>query len=173
VKFTIKIGDEQREVKARRRDDRLYFSFGDKEYSAQLVHEDGPYFVLEVEEPREDGTVRRRRIRAASHAFGRKRQLWVNGSSLEFERVEEQTHSTSREEMGDSLASSIPAVAREILVATGDRVAAGDRLILLESMKMIIPIVAPHSGTVTAINCEEGQSIQPGVALVNLSSDQA
>ena len=45
---------------------------------------------------------------------------------------------------------------------------AGDRLILLESMKMIIPIVAPADGVVQAIHCVAGDSVAPGVPLIIL-----
>ncbi|MCZ7668641.1 MAG: acetyl-CoA carboxylase biotin carboxyl carrier protein subunit [Chloroflexi bacterium] len=62
----------------------------------------------------------------------------------------------------------MPAVVSEILVKTGDEVAEGDRLILLESMKMVIPIVAPHSGVVTQINCVAGESVPAGVPLLAL-----
>jgi urea carboxylase len=54
------------------------------------------------------------------------------------------------------------------LVAVGDQVRAGDKLVLLESMKMILPIQAPYDGAVTAINCAPGEAVQPGVPLITL-----
>ena len=54
------------------------------------------------------------------------------------------------------------------LVKTGQEVKIGDKLILLESMKMILPIQAPHAGIVTGINCVPGQAVQPGVPLVEI-----
>ena len=67
-----------------------------------------------------------------------------------------------------TLSASIPAVVSEILVKAGQEVKIGDKLILLESMKMILPIQAPWAGTVTAINCVPGQAVQPGVQLVEI-----
>jgi biotin carboxyl carrier protein len=50
----------------------------------------------------------------------------------------------------------------KIEVAIGDRVAADDPLIILESMKMEIPLVAPRAGTVKQILVSEGEQIGEG-----------
>ena len=55
----------------------------------------------------------------------------------------------------------------KIEVAVGDRVAADDPLIVLESMKMEIPLLAPTAGTVLEILVAEGEAIAEGdVAVV-------
>ena len=56
-------------------------------------------------------------------------------------------------------------------VAAGARVAAGDRLIVLETMKMETPVVAPHAGTVVAICCAPGNLVRAGQTLVGLQPD--
>jgi len=50
----------------------------------------------------------------------------------------------------------------KVLVAVGAQVAEGDTLVILESMKMEIPVVAPQAGTVTAVNVVEGGVVQEG-----------
>jgi acetyl-CoA carboxylase biotin carboxyl carrier protein len=50
----------------------------------------------------------------------------------------------------------------KVLVAPGAEVAEGDTLVILESMKMEIPVVAPQGGTVTAVNVVEGGVVQEG-----------
>jgi acetyl-CoA carboxylase biotin carboxyl carrier protein len=50
----------------------------------------------------------------------------------------------------------------KIEVAVGDRVAADDPLIILESMKMEIPLVAPRAGTVKQILVSEGEQVAEG-----------
>jgi biotin carboxyl carrier protein len=67
-----------------------------------------------------------------------------------------------------SLSASIPAVVSELLVQVGDRVETGDKLILLESMKMILPVQAPFEGIVSAINCSVGEAVQPGIQLIEI-----
>jgi len=55
----------------------------------------------------------------------------------------------------------------KIEVAIGDRVEADDPLIVLESMKMEIPLLAPRGGTVIEILVAEGEAIGEGdVAIV-------
>jgi urea carboxylase len=44
----------------------------------------------------------------------------------------------------------------------------GQKLILLESMKMILPIVAPCDGRIVAIHCQPGRAVQTGVQLVEI-----
>ena len=50
----------------------------------------------------------------------------------------------------------------KVLVTPGTAVAEGDTLVILESMKMEIPVVAPQGGTVTSVNVVEGGVVQEG-----------
>jgi acetyl-CoA carboxylase biotin carboxyl carrier protein len=50
----------------------------------------------------------------------------------------------------------------------GEAVAAGDVLVILESMKMEMPVEAPQNGVVHEVKCAEGQSVQEGDTLVVL-----
>ncbi len=56
----------------------------------------------------------------------------------------------------------------ELLVAVGDSVEAEDELLILESMKMEIPIEAPTAGTIVSIAVEEGQPVQEDDTLLTL-----
>jgi biotin carboxyl carrier protein len=57
-----------------------------------------------------------------------------------------------------------------VLVQPGARVAKGDVLVMLEAMKMELPVKAPRDGVVRAIRCQPGELVQPGVDLVELAS---
>ena len=50
----------------------------------------------------------------------------------------------------------------------GQSVDEGDTLVILESMKMEMPVEAEDDGTVKEIKCEEGQSVSEGETLVVL-----
>jgi acetyl-CoA carboxylase biotin carboxyl carrier protein len=50
----------------------------------------------------------------------------------------------------------------------GDRVAEGDTVVVLESMKMEMPVEAEDGGVVREILCEEGQAVNQGDTLVVL-----
>jgi acetyl-CoA carboxylase biotin carboxyl carrier protein len=56
----------------------------------------------------------------------------------------------------------------KIEVNPGDEVDEGDTVVILESMKMEMPVEAEDPGTVKEIRVEEGQSVQEGDVLVVL-----
>ena len=56
----------------------------------------------------------------------------------------------------------------KIEVAVGAAVSDGDTVVILESMKMEIPVESEEDGVVKEIRCEEGQSVSEGDVLVVL-----
>ncbi|HEY1520112.1 MAG TPA: biotin/lipoyl-binding carrier protein [Solirubrobacteraceae bacterium] len=56
----------------------------------------------------------------------------------------------------------------KVEVAVGDSVEEGDTVVILESMKMEMPVEAEDPGVVKEIRCEEGQSVSEGDTLVVL-----
>jgi biotin carboxyl carrier protein len=166
AKIQVDLNGETAELEVLRQGDHLRVTRDGQTTELRILQADGNTFVLEVERP--DGS--RQCIRAAAHMDGDKRQLWVNGRSFTYERLRQRPAGSSTSD--GSLAASIPAVVSEILVAVGDQVQTGDKLILLESMKMVIPIQAPYDGTVTAVNCQAGQSVPAGIPLVELEKNE-
>lgn len=155
MKIKIKLNSEEYELNVTKRGDVV------------RVERDGEEVEVTVREMGEGGTVLEhngRLLRIAGHKEGSKRQVWVNGRQVGYERVQKQAGGSAA--VAGSLSASIPAVVSEVLVSVGDEVKAGEKLILLESMKMVIPIQAPADGVVQAVHCEAGESVQPGVALV-------
>jgi biotin carboxyl carrier protein len=65
-----------------------------------------------------------------------------------------------------SLAAPMPATVVRIQAAAGAAVKRGQTLVVLEAMKMELPVHAPADGTVVAIKCREGELVQPGEPLV-------
>ncbi len=62
----------------------------------------------------------------------------------------------------------ITGIVWRIEVAVGDAVDEGDTVVILESMKMEMPVEAEDPGVVTDILCEQGQSVSEGDTLVVL-----
>jgi acetyl-CoA carboxylase biotin carboxyl carrier protein len=56
----------------------------------------------------------------------------------------------------------------KVEVQVGDTVEEGDTVVILESMKMEMPVEAEDEGTVAEIRCEEGQAVSEGDTLVVL-----
>ena len=63
--------------------------------------------------------------------------------------------------MADVVAEMVANVWR-VLVAAGDAVGEGDPLVILESMKMEIPVASPVAGTVQELRVQEGGVVQEG-----------
>lgn len=68
----------------------------------------------------------------------------------------------------ETLSAPMPATVMRVLVEPGQRVARGDTLLLLEAMKMELPVRAARDGVVRNVRCAAGELVQPGVALVDL-----
>ena len=64
--------------------------------------------------------------------------------------------------MPEDVKAHITGVVFQITSKPGDSVAAGDPVIVLESMKMEIPVEAPRAGAVKEIRVREGQTVQEG-----------
>jgi acetyl-CoA carboxylase biotin carboxyl carrier protein len=56
----------------------------------------------------------------------------------------------------------------KIETKVGEQVKTGDVLVILESMKMEMPVEAPEDGKVTEIRCKESQPVNEGDVLVVL-----
>lgn len=96
--------------------------------------------------------------------------IWIGieGYALEFQidRTTGRVPSAARDL--DALTPPMSATVVRIQVRVGDHVEAGDTLVVLEAMKMELPIRAPRASTVRAIHCAEGQLVQQGAMLVEL-----
>ena len=56
----------------------------------------------------------------------------------------------------------------KVEVAVGDTIDEGDTVVILESMKMEMPVEAEDEGIVKEIRCQEGQAVKEGDTLVVL-----
>ena len=65
--------------------------------------------------------------------------------------------------------ASVPGKVLKIVASAGQAVKAGDSIIILESMKMEIPVVAPQDGTVASIDTSEGASVENGDTLATMN----
>jgi acetyl-CoA/propionyl-CoA/long-chain acyl-CoA carboxylase, biotin carboxylase, biotin carboxyl carrier protein len=70
---------------------------------------------------------------------------------------------------GDELASPMQGTLTKIVAAEGDRVSAGDTIVVLEAMKMEQPLVAHKDGTVTGLAVTVGQTVPAGEVICRLT----
>ena len=65
--------------------------------------------------------------------------------------------------------ASVPGKVFKIEANTGATVKAGDPIVILEAMKMEIPVVAPEDGTVAGINVAVGDAVESGDVLATMN----
>jgi 3-methylcrotonyl-CoA carboxylase alpha subunit len=92
---------------------------------------------------------------------------WVFHDGVAYE-ISDQTPARKRAGAHESLTAPMPATVIEVKVAPGAVVKSGDILLLLEAMKMELPVRAPSDGRVSAVNCRAGDLVQPGASLIEL-----
>ena len=64
--------------------------------------------------------------------------------------------------MAQEIVAEMVANVWKVVAAPGDALAAGDTIVILESMKMEIPVVAEHAGTLADLRVAEGEVVQEG-----------
>ena len=67
-----------------------------------------------------------------------------------------------------SLTAPMPATIVSVLVTAGQAVKTGDTLVIVEAMKMELPVRAPSDASVKAVRCREGDIVQADQTLVEL-----
>ena len=67
---------------------------------------------------------------------------------------------------GNSVKAPMPGSILRVYVKPGDKVKAGDKLVVLEAMKMENEITAPEDGTVVSVPVSAGSSVAAGAVLV-------
>ena len=71
--------------------------------------------------------------------------------------------------MATNIEAHITGTVWKIEVKAGDQVAQGQVCVILESMKMEMPVEAPRAGQVDKVHVVEGQAVDEGAVLVTLS----
>ena len=65
--------------------------------------------------------------------------------------------------------ASVPGKVLKVEASVGQAVKSGDSIVILEAMKMEIPVVAPEDGTVASINVAVGDAVESGAVLATMN----
>jgi len=106
--------------------------------------------------------------RAWTVARGDSRWVFLDGEVFQFD-VQPRGGRRSSTQQG-SLAAPMPATVLRVLATPGQAVKRGDTLIVLEAMKMELPVRASADGVIKSVQCREGQLVQPGMPLVEMEA---
>ena len=106
-------------------------------------------------------------VRAWVAAAGDARWVYLDGRV--FEMDVETAGRPRRTAIGHgSLSAPMPATVVRVDVSAGAKVHRGDTLVILEAMKMELPIRAASDGTVASVSCRPGDLVQPGMPLIEI-----
>ncbi|MGF6114080.1 urea carboxylase [Pseudomonas frederiksbergensis] len=107
-------------------------------------------------------------------AFNAERERWIASGQAHFDSEELIPQATEDAPLAagqQSVDSHIAGNLWQVQVEVGSRVAAGDTLVILESMKMEIPLLAPMAGVVRQILVQPGSAVRAGQRVVVLDLD--
>ena len=138
------------------------------ETTADGVRVDGSVVTVE---PQPNGVIRvddgRTRLAWAAIA-GDLRWVFLDGEVFVFETGRATAARRRATVAHGSLTAPMPATVRQVVASAGTQVKQGDVLIVLEAMKMELPVRAPADGTVARVNCRAGELVQAGQELIEL-----
>ena len=106
-------------------------------------------------------------------AFDAERARWRQ-AGLDAVPEEPEPEAVETLELADGVCAAcapLPANVWQVLVQPGSQVAEGDKLVVLEAMKMEIAVTAPAAGVVLEILCAPGKQVMPGQALCLVKTD--
>ncbi len=109
------------------------------------------------------------RLAGHAHIDAGAMSLWLDGEvyTVAVQTALDATGGTATAGRGSgTLLAPMPGVVAELRVAEGDSVAAGDVLVVLESMKLFMPLLAEAAGTVADIGCRAGETVPAGRVLL-------
>lgn len=107
-------------------------------------------------------------------AFNAERERWIANGQANFESEESiapTTDDSVLEPGQQGIDSHIAGNLWQVQVKPGERVEAGDVLVVLESMKMEIPVIAPVGGIVRDVRVQPGSAVRAGQRVVVLDAD--
>ncbi|MQQ36141.1 5-oxoprolinase/urea amidolyase family protein [Pseudomonas sp. SZ57] len=107
-------------------------------------------------------------------AFNAERERWIANGQADFQSDEGVAPNTEEQPLQpgqQGVDSHIAGNLWQVQVQPGDRVEAGDVLVILESMKMEIPLLAPIAGVVQDVRVQPGSAVRAGQRVVVLAAD--
>jgi acetyl/propionyl-CoA carboxylase alpha subunit len=107
-------------------------------------------------------------VRAASAPWRRPFRLNLPAPVAEPPPLDEPEHGHGPGEANDEITAPMPGTVIRVLVEGGQEVEARDTLVVVEAMKMEMPLPAPRAGRVRAVHVTEGQTVGRGEVLVEL-----
>jgi geranyl-CoA carboxylase alpha subunit len=136
-------------------------SVGDRRYTVALRRDDHGCLTLDV-----DG----RQVHAVVAQDGQRRWVSIEGVPYVLDPAYERRVNKTLADARDSLAAQMPGQVTGVYVTPGDHVERGQKLVVLEAMKMELQVTAPHAGRVRAVRVGIGDIVKRGQTLVEVEA---
>ncbi|MCS6923233.1 MAG: biotin/lipoyl-binding protein [Fimbriimonadales bacterium] len=99
-------------------------------------------------------------------------EIQYRGRVYRFQRAEPRRRGASQHSSAEGvLTAPMPGLVTKVFVQQGERVEAGQRLLVLEAMKTEQSLRAPFAGVVQQLNAREGELVQEGTVLVEVVAE--
>lgn len=119
-----------------------------------------------------DGHRLRARVVRWQESVAEKVSVLVDDKSWVFESTNALLDNSGASQGNDALVAPMSGTVLVIDVQAGQSVVEGDRLLVMEAMKMETSLVAPRDGLVESVSCAEGDSVEGGSVLVQMVTEQ-
>lgn len=152
----------------------LILRTGDREYGAAI--DDSGAVSIDGGEPLPVRAIGAGEVRVGAGGGGRvhvaaagaTRWVFADGEVYEIE-IRDARRARPAASTHAALTAPMPATVVRVEVEPGQAVRRGDTLVILEAMKMELPVRAPADGVVRAVSCRAGDLVKPGVPLVEMA----
>jgi 3-methylcrotonyl-CoA carboxylase alpha subunit len=110
-------------------------------------------------------------VRSASRGAERLVSVLTDGVAQEFVLPDPRAGSAALSNTGDAVVAPMTGMIVALAVAPGDTVEEGDKLGVIEAMKMEIGLLAPRAGTILEVRFAQGDSVEGGSVLITLEEE--
>ncbi len=156
------IGDTETGVHVEAEGEGYRVAVGDRVYRVRVRRHDGGDLTLDV-----DG----QRQRVVVAADGGRRWVSVDGVACTLEPGTGRKAGYRTGASEETLAAQMPGQVVAVYVQPGDPVERGQKLLVLEAMKMELQVTAPHAGRVHAVKVKPGDVVKRGQTVVELERE--
>ncbi|MCB1747994.1 MAG: ATP-grasp domain-containing protein, partial [Gammaproteobacteria bacterium] len=157
-RLTLRAGDEERVVTVRADGAAMRVDLGEAMRTVQLTRRDGSHLAVAIDGHHVPGEV---------VVDGARLTVFVAGTAWPLEAIDSLEASGEGEEGAAGLLAPMPGKVISLIAAPGSTVKKGDKLLVLEAMKMEHTICAPADGTVKAFFFDAGEQVTEGAELVD------
>jgi len=157
------LGEEKIRIEYKFNKDKFEFLVGEEAYTARLKDVDENNIKFEL-----DGILHSFSISKNGSNYFTHNEIYGNNNLTLLDRLPEK----EQEKIKGGYISPMPSQIIKLLVKVGDKVNAGDGLVILSSMKMESTISAEEDGIVKEIYVEEGKNVEADFLLVELKTEE-